>query len=243
MSGPTPVRSRAPGSGLHRDGDGSDSGAGGGRDGSRPRRLRLVVGWCVVAALAMSGAFLVWRGLAAPSGAGAPVPRHDFAVAPSEVPDPTEPAPTVAPNHLVIPALGVDAQVQPIGLVDGTLELPIAAAAVGRWTGGAALESDSGTTLVAGHVDTARREPGALWALHRIAAGDAIYVSDGGRTSRWKAVAVRTVLQDRLPDDVWAGAEGERRLVVVTCGGDVVDGRYDSNVIVTAVPAPLLPVE
>jgi hypothetical protein len=43
-------------------------------------------------------------------------------------------------------------------------------------------------------------------------------------------------VKSALPKDVWAGEEGPRVLKLVTCGGEIMDGNYLNNVIVTAVP-------
>lgn len=43
-----------------------------------------------------------------------------------------------------------------------------------------------------------------------------------------------------LPAWVWAGPNGPRRLVIVTCGGPLIPGteRHRDNVIATAAPLP-----
>ena len=119
------------------------------------------------------------------------------------------------------------------------------------WDGGAPLLSPAGgsyadgTTLVAGHVNYVGQGDGALFNLYRVQPGAVVYATDAwGRTTLWRVVSAESVLKQDLPASVFAGNQGPRRLVIVTCGGDIryVPGSgwtYDDNVVVTAVPAPI----
>ena len=52
----------------------------------------------------------------------------------------------------------------------------------------------------------------------------------------WSAVQAAEMPKDELPTDIF-NASGERRLVVVTCGGPVMaNGHYRDNVIVSFAP-------
>ncbi len=160
----------------------------------------------------------------------------------------------MAPNHLLIPALGVYARIVDAGLVNGTshvsgdpvrkLDLP-AAMQVARARTAATVTQNDGTLLVAGHVSS-RGEKGALNRLVDLRAGEVWYVTDGaGNRAAFKMVGVgeATVAKKELPKDIWAST-GQRRSVLVTCGGKVVDtpqGRfYESNVLVYGAPVPEL---
>lgn len=112
---------------------------------------------------------------------------------------------------------------------------------VGWWDGSAGLVSGSGTILLAGHVDSASRGRGAFWPLHQARAGDVVYVTRGGVVSVWQVAELRVAAKDELPSDVFAGRSGQRRLVMVTCGGRLLrdaagHGSYADNVLVVAVP-------
>jgi hypothetical protein len=116
---------------------------------------------------------------------------------------------------------------------------------VGRWEGGANLGDPKGTVLIAGHVNYAGQGPGALYNIYRIQPGAVIVTNDhSGVRHSWRVVSLESVNKQALPAGIFTRA-GARRLVVVTCGGELlhVDGpnggynTYENNVIVQAVPA------
>jgi hypothetical protein len=139
-------------------------------------------------------------------------------------------------HTLYVPALGVRAHTVPTGIVNGLLDIPADVAEVAVWKGSSGLAAESGTVLVAGHVDNARQGKGAMWPLHLVRPGDAVYLAGDTEVTRWKVVGVQSVVKSALPKNVWAGDAGPRVLKLVTCGGKIVDGNYLNNVIVTAVP-------
>ncbi|MDQ2740279.1 MAG: class F sortase [Actinomycetota bacterium] len=143
-------------------------------------------------------------------------------------------------DRLVIPAIGVDTSVEISPIVDGSLVLPHDVSRVTEWEGSAPLGASTGTVLVAGHVDNVNQGRGALYWIHTLQPGDAIYLTGDGIVTRWKVVAMQQFIKAQLPADLFIGSTGARRLVLVTCGGDVVHdaqgrGSYTDNVVVTAV--------
>jgi sortase (surface protein transpeptidase) len=155
-------------------------------------------------------------------------------------PDPAKrqqaPQVPVVDQHLIIPAIGVDAPVQTTDRVAGSLVLPDDVSTVTEWSGSSAINADHGTVLIAGHIDNVHQGMGALYFMHTLNPGDAIYLVVNGTVTRWKVTALQTVGKLALPQDVWSGDQGPRLLKLVTCGGAVHHGSYDDNVIVTAVP-------
>lgn len=155
-------------------------------------------------------------------------------------PDPAKrqqtPQVPVTDRHLIIPAIGVDAAVEITDRVGGSLQLPTDVAEVTVWSGSASVTAQHGTLLVAGHIDNVHQGMGALYFIHTLNAGDAVYLAMDDTVTRWKVTALQTVDKLALPQDVWAGDDGPRQLKLVTCGGAVHNGSYDDNVIVTAVP-------
>jgi hypothetical protein len=134
--------------------------------------------------------------------------------------------------------LNLYVHVLPTWVEAAELVVPAERDEVGRFGG------DRGTTLLVGHVTN--DGPGVFVDLARLRARDLVYVTsaDGRRTS-WRVVSRRTVPKDALPDSLWSH-EGPRRLVLVTCGGEVVEAlnhdgtlsrEYLDNLLVTAVPA------
>lgn len=144
------------------------------------------------------------------------------------------------PTRVRIPQLGVDARVAPAGinLNKGELAVPSDIRRAGWWRDGAVPTDRNGATLIAGHVDSARRGPGAFFSLKRARAGQRIQVTmANGRSRTYRITSVTRVLKDRLPASIYS-LKGRSRLVLVTCGGpfDQASGHYKDNIIVTAVP-------
>lgn len=185
------------------------------------------------------------RQSAAQPSAGQPNPEHGAdGVGPSAAetrPRSQVPTAPLADDRLVIPAVGVNAPVGTSGIADGELVLPSDVADTTMWDGSAPIDGDTGTILVAGHVDNVNQGPGAMWPLHLTEPGDAVYLTRDGTVTRWKIVASQAVTKANLPQTLFTGKAGPRLLKLVTCGGQVVHdsagrGSYVDNVVITAVP-------
>ena len=106
-----------------------------------------------------------------------------------------------------------------------------------HWDGSPDRRAD-GSILVAGHADDAQQGAGALYDLHAVQPGDAIYHQerrgDLGKSSRCNRSSRNNCLTG------FSGESGPRELHLVTCGGPIVtdangNGTYLENVIATAV--------
>ena len=144
------------------------------------------------------------------------------------------------PTRVRSSALGIDAPVSAMGidLKAGALGTPENIDRVGWWRDGAAPGAKSGTILLAGHVDSAKRGAGAFYGLKRAHRGDRIQLrSDDGRTKTWRVTSTKLMRKESLPPEIYTRS-GPRRLVLVTCGGpfDARRGHYRDNIVVTAVP-------
>lgn len=163
-------------------------------------------------------------------------PTADASVIPGPV---VVPAPQVpgSPRRLQIPALDVDASVQPVEAPNRTLVPPPDPQELGWWAGGARPGELQGSVLVAGH--TVHTGGGALDELEELEAGDRISMTT---TEGNVSYEVRTV---SIYDKGSLASSAERvfsqevpgRLVVVTCE-DWDGSRYLSNVVVVAAPVP-----
>ncbi|MGY1733809.1 class F sortase [Geodermatophilus sp. SYSU D01045] len=192
-----------------------------------------------------------WELTRPPAAAGAPVEQVlGTPAAPPPTPAPGPPArdaapasaPAVAPPvRLQVPALGVDAPVDPAGVAgDGQMALPGDVTRAGWYRFGPA-PGAPGSAVLAGHVDDAEQGLGALAPLRSAEPGQEVLVTDAaGATTRWRVVA-REVLDKRaLPVDLLFTREGPPRLTLVTCGGPFLPdvGGYRDNVVVVAEPVP-----
>ncbi|MGY1833270.1 class F sortase [Geodermatophilus sp. SYSU D01180] len=190
-----------------------------------------------------------WELTRPPAAAGAPVEQVLGTPAPAPpAPGPAvrdaapAPAPAVVPPvRLRVPALGVDAPVDPAGVAgDGQMALPGDVARAGWYRFGPA-PGAPGSAVLAGHVDDAGQGLGALAPLHSAEPGQEVLVTDAaGATSRWRVVARELLDKQALPVDLLFTREGPPRLTLVTCGGPFLPdvGGYRDNVVVVAEPAP-----
>jgi sortase (surface protein transpeptidase) len=144
----------------------------------------------------------------------------------------------VAPVHLDIPALGVDAPIVPVGVeARGTMEVPEDVSTAG-WYRFGPLPGARGSAMVIGHVDSRTQGPGVFFGLSKLPLGERIGIQlDGGPTQFFVSVARRFIDKDELPLDLYA-RDGPPRLTLVTCGGgfDERSRSYSHNVVVYAVP-------
>ncbi len=225
----------------------------------RHRVFRWVLAlFCVVAVSA--GVVLVVAGLQPHPPPPAPSAQHPFALSPSQAQaqagdpggaagsagtsKPRTPAlPSVlVPNHLYIPSLGVNAPLDPESITkEGDFVVPPNVARVGLSSAGAALSAPDGTVLAAGHVNDYNQGNGALYQLSTIQPGALVVVTgNNGAPTRWVTDALANVNKSVLPQDIF-DAHGQRRLVLVTCGGKILTlpngaHTYADNIVVSAAP-------
>ena len=191
-----------------------------------------------------------WQLTREPAAAGAPLEQVLAEPAP---PPPAAAAPTVttrdaaptvvpqrpAPVRLAVPALGVDAPVEPVGVRDdGQMALPDDVDRLG-WYRFGPVPGAEGSAVLAGHVDDADQGLGALAPLRDTEPGAEVVVTDAaGTATRWRVVSREVLEKQALPVDRLFARTGEPRLVLVTCGGPFLPdvGGYRDNVVVVAEP-------
>jgi sortase family protein len=173
------------------------------------------------------------RSLERPRSAPAGLPRRPRDTTPSR-------ARPGAPARLLIDSVGLGAAVVPVGAHgDGQLVLPEEPRTVGWWVGSAPAGHRRGSTVLAGHVDSASGGLGALAVLRTLPVGARIVLADVfGTRHAYRVAARRSYPKATLPSAVLGGGQGPR-LVLVTCGGPFDEARrsYRDNLVVYAVPA------
>jgi len=152
-------------------------------------------------------------------------------------------APTMPPNTLTLPSLGVGPA--PLGPVcsepGGSLEPPVnAQGMLCTWRGSSPPTAGTGETTLAGHINY-NHVPGAAFArLSQMRPGDPIYLRGAtGGTQTW-IVRSEFSRSKTLPLDnnAFAGPDGPRSLALVSCGGNLIPGErsYADNIYVFATP-------
>ena len=145
------------------------------------------------------------------------------------------------PELLILPG-DAKARVLPAATVDGQLKVPEDVEHVGWWDGSAYAGDPFGSTVIAGHVDSATDGIGFFIRLQRIKRGDVVTLRAGPRRLSYRISSVDTVDRQALATDSLAFDQtGAHRLVLITCTGDFRRDRggYESNLVVTGQPIGL----
>jgi hypothetical protein len=146
----------------------------------------------------------------------------------------------VPPVRVELPALGVAAEVDQVGVADdGQMDLPPDPDRIGWYRFGPAPGEDEGSAVLAAHVDSRRYGLGQFSRLRESSPGDrVVVVLADGRSVEHEVVEMRSESKAVVQLDALFRREGEPSLVLVTCGGvyDADARSYEDNVVVTAVP-------
>jgi len=147
------------------------------------------------------------------------------------------PARGAPPVRVEIPAIGVSASIDPLGLrANGELDVPNRFERVGWWSGGAT-PGDQGPGVLAGHVDS-RRGPAIFFRLGELKPGDEVTVSGAdGTTDVFTVERMSTHAKDEFPTAEVYGPTERPTLRLVTCTGRFDRSRreYEDNLVVYAV--------
>lgn len=146
--------------------------------------------------------------------------------------------PRSEPTRLLIPAIGVDAPFTDLAIdAKGRLEPPPAhdTNLVGWYAKGAS-PGERGTSIIAGHVDTAT-SPAVFAELHRLAKGDRFEVRRAdGQKAVFEVDEAQTFDKDSFPSDRVYEDTPTAQVRLITCAGDydrqVRD--YTANLVVFA---------
>ena len=161
-----------------------------------------------------------------------PTPR------PTLVPTPTPTlVPIAAPVRLLIPTIGVNAVVEPVGLTaDGAMGVPGGPWTVGWYQPGPPA-GEFGNAVIAGHVDYRGVGPAVFWRLRDLAPGDEVVVlREDGTGRRFVVIDVVSYPADYVPLGEVFSREGNPGLSLITCTGQF-DSRardYDRRLVVYA---------
>lgn len=103
-----------------------------------------------------------------------------------------------------------------------------------------------GSTVIAGHVDSATEGIGFFARLLKIHVGDTVILRGDSHRLNYRVTSVRKVAKAALASDSQALKQtGPHRLVLITCTGNYHRDRggYESNVVVVAKPTGLAKLE
>jgi LPXTG-site transpeptidase (sortase) family protein len=127
----------------------------------------------------------------------------------------------------------------PAATVDGVLKVPENVQHVGWWDGSARAGEPFGSTVIAGHVDSATEGIGFFARLRRIKVGDTVTLRADSDRLKYRVISVKKVARKALATQSRAFKQtGPHRLVLITCTGNFHRDRggYDSNLVVIGKP-------
>lgn len=145
-------------------------------------------------------------------------------------------APGVAPTGLSIAAIEVDADIEALRVVDGTMPDPTGPWVVAWYENLGAL-GGLGNVVMAGHIDYWNVGPSVFFDLANVQPGDVVDVfGDDGATYGYAVEWVRQYDAANAPIPDLVGPTGQESLTLFTCGGvfDYQNGRYLQRTVVRA---------
>ncbi len=143
---------------------------------------------------------------------------------------------------------GRSAPVRPASTVNGVLAVPEHVSTVGWWDGSAQIGDPFGSTVIAGHIDSATEGLGFFARLLSLKKGQHVTVRGFAvtdpknattRHATYRITSSTLVAKDALAADSDAFDQTTApRLVLITCGGAYLPskGGYQSNVVIIAEP-------
>ena len=135
------------------------------------------------------------------------------------------------PSGLFLPDLGVDAFIEPIGVVGGVMQTPAEPMNVG-WYQDHARPGDENTIVMAGHVDWYTIGAAVFYSLPAAEPGMTFYVIAGdGAAATYECMDSYPLGAGATADNLLRGTNVDS-LTLITCTGSFADGHYDQRQIV-----------
>lgn len=142
---------------------------------------------------------------------------------------------TAKPSRLIIPSIGVDADIRPVGIsYRGNMMTPDNFSDVG-WYKYGTLPGQHGSAVIDGHVDNGLSFPGVFKRLKEMQIGQDVYIqTEAGQRLHFRVVDVQTYYYTSAPLQTIFNRDDTVRLNLITCDGDWVpeDQTDDHRVVV-----------
>lgn len=150
-----------------------------------------------------------------------PEPRPIVVPVPEEIY--TGPVSTSTPVRVLIPEVGIDGNVIPVGIAaSGNMAVPVKYEDVG-WYKYGPTPGQKGNAVLAGHFDDGRGKPAIFYKLNQVKVGDIVYVeNDSGEKMKFIVREIRLVdYANPSQEDMEAvfGKDISEGLNLITCDG------------------------
>ncbi len=145
---------------------------------------------------------------------------------------PLTPTPAVSiPARLLVPAIGVNALVENLGLLpDGNMATPTQSPwdDVG-WYNRGPRPGEKGSAVIDGHLDRPGGDPAVFWSLRNLHPGDMVMVVDTrGETLRFQVTRVAAYPPNEAPLQEIFENTGGKYLNLITCAGDWIPSEHQT---------------
>ncbi|MFN8541985.1 MAG: class F sortase [Thermomicrobiales bacterium] len=141
------------------------------------------------------------------------------------------------PKRVLIPAIGVDAAVEPVGVDEtNTMETPADPWNTG-WFSPGARPGQIGNAVIAGHVDFAGIGPVVFWRLSSMTPGMEVWITaDDGARWRFVVQSVETFPVEQFPGERVFGSTQGTYVNLISCWGqfDRASASYNQRIVVFA---------
>lgn len=142
----------------------------------------------------------------------------------------------VRPVSIEIDKAAVNAEIEPLKIVDGEMQDPTGPWVV-AWYENLSGLGERGNVVMAGHIDYWNVGPSVFYTINQLAQGDKISVTGAnGDVYAYQVDWVREYDADNAPLDEITGRAAGDVLTLITCGGtfDYADGKYLQRTVVRA---------
>ncbi len=137
------------------------------------------------------------------------------------------------PARIMIPAIQVDAAIEPVGVVGGVMQVPVNEWNVG-WYESMSSPGQWTNIVMAGHKDWWGVGPVVFWNLDDLVAGDRIYVVGADGSGATFEVTLSWLIDSTMPADPLIADTGYEALTLITCDGQWNGTEYTSRRIIRA---------
>lgn len=141
------------------------------------------------------------------------------------------------PIRLKIPAINVDSAIESVGLTtDGAMDVPKKQDDV-AWFQLGQRPGENGSAVIAGHYGWKSKKKSAFDNLHKLRAGDKVYVEDGdGYTIIFVVSGNKRYLENANSTEIFNSNDGKAHLNLITCEGEwnKVSKSYPNRLVIFA---------
>lgn len=144
---------------------------------------------------------------------------------------------TSSPVRLKIPQIGIDANIERVGLTkDGAMGVPKGVANVG-WFDLSPSPGEIGSSVIDGHSGYKNDKPAVFDNLHKLQKGDKIYIEDEkGKTIVFVVRRLWSYDNKKNASEVFSSKDGKAYLNLITCAGDwnAIEKTHSKRLVVFA---------